>query len=143
MIHPRTGLVSLLALFVWVYCIAPALAASSLSVRDAYDQAGKGEILLIDIRSPGEWRETGVASVSRPISMHEPGFLKKLDEAVGGDHAKAVAVICATGGRSTYMQVQLLARGYTNVINVPEGMVGGPNGPGWIRSGLPVKPYAP
>ena len=143
MVHPRAGLVWLLALFVWVSLITPVLAASSISVRGAYERAETGEVLLIDIRSLGEWRETGVAPVARPISMHEQGFFEKLDKAVGGDHGKAVAVICASGGRSTWMQVQLLARGYTNVINVPEGMVGGPNGPGWIKTGLPIKPYAP
>jgi hypothetical protein len=39
------------------------------------------------------------------------------------------------------MQAQLLARGYTNVSNVPAGMTGGPHGPGWIASGLPVIPF--
>jgi len=120
-----------------------AAAAPALSVQDAYAQAQKGEILLIDIRSPEEWRATGIATVARPISMHVQGFYDRLDAAVGGNHGKAVALICSAGGRSTWMQVQLLARGYSNVINVPEGMDGGPNGPGWIKSGLPTKPYSP
>jgi len=120
---------------------AAASAGPSMSVHEAYRQAQKGEVLLVDIRSPAEWRETGVAPVARPISMHEPGFFEKLNHAVDGDRGKTIAVICAAGGRSTWMQIQLLARGYTNVIDVPEGMVGGSNGPGWIKTGLPTKPY--
>ncbi|MDP2620619.1 MAG: rhodanese-like domain-containing protein [Hyphomicrobiales bacterium] len=118
-----------------------AAAAPAISVHDAYEQAGKGEILLIDIRSADEWRATGIATVAQPISMHEQGFFERLDAAVGGDHSKAVALICSSGGRAAWMQVQLLARGYTNVVNVAEGMEGGSNGPGWITSGLPLMPY--
>lgn len=131
----------------WFVCLGlvlvagAAAAAPAISVQDAYKRAEAGEILLIDIRSPEEWRTTGIATVARPISMHVKGFFEKLDAAVGGDHGKAVALICSSGGRSTWMQVQLLARGYTNVINVSEGMEGGSNGPGWIWSGLPTKPY--
>lgn len=131
-----------LSLFLGLVLVAGvAAAAPRLSVQDAYAQAKKGEILLIDIRSPEEWRATGIATVATPISMHLRDFYDRLDAAVGGDHGKAVALICSSGGRSAWMQVQLLARGYTNVINVAEGMEGGPNGPGWIKSGLPIKPY--
>lgn len=121
---------------------ASAAAASSLTVAQAYEQAKAGGILLIDIRTRDEWRKTGVASVARPISMHEDGFLQKLDAAVGGNHGRAIAFICAQGVRSAWMQAQLLMRGYTNVINVPEGMLGSSDGPGWIAAGLPVVPLA-
>ena len=137
-----TALYSFLSLLLGLVVVAGAAAAApALSVQDAYAQAEKGEILLIDIRSVDEWRETGVATVPRPISMHEQDFYDRLAAAVGGDHGKKVALICSAGGRSTWMQVQLLARGYTDVINVPEGMLGSSHGPGWIKSGLPVKPY--
>lgn len=130
-------------LFIFLAALpASAGAASSLSVGQAYEQAKAGQILLIDIRSREEWRETGVATVATPISMHEDGFLQKLDAAVGGDHGRAIAFICAQGVRSAWMQAQLLMRGYTNVINVPQGMLGSSDGPGWIADGLPVTPFA-
>lgn len=123
--------------------LAPRLAEAGedLTVQQAHDLAVKGEILLVDIRSRGEWRQSGVAPEALTISMHEDGFYARLDEAVKGDHSRPIAVICAAGGRSTMMQVQLLARGYANVANVPAGMTGGPHGPGWIASGLPVVPF--
>ena len=122
---------------------AAAAVSSKLSVEDAYAQAEKGDILLVDIRSPQEWRTTGIATVAQPISMHVSGFYERLDAALSGDRDKPVALICSSGGRSGWMQLQLLARGFTNVSDVPAGMEGGPNGPGWIKSGLPVKPYSP
>lgn len=120
----------------------PALAGGDLSLRAAYDRARAGEIVLVDIRSPAEWRKTGVATVARPISMHEDGFFDQLEAALGGDRSRPVALICAVGGRSLYMQAQLAGRGYSNVWNVPQGMIGGRNGPGWIGSGLPVMAYS-
>lgn len=142
MTRQAKALYAFLSVLLGLVLIAGAAAAApALSVQDAYAQAERGEILLIDIRSVNEWRATGVATVARPISMHEPGFYEKLDAAVGGDRGRPVALICASGGRSAWMQVQLLARGYSNVIDVPEGMLGGANGAGWIKSGLPVRPY--
>jgi hypothetical protein len=32
-----------------------------------------------------------------------------------------------------------MARGFTNVYNVSEGMAGSKAGPGWIRRGLPIE----
>lgn len=126
-----------------VLALLPRIAAAGgeLTVRQAKDMAARGEVLLIDIRSRNEWRQSGVAPEAATISMHEDGFYARLDEAVKGDHGRPIAVICASGGRSTMMQARLLARGYTNVSDVPAGMTGGPHGPGWIASGLPVVPY--
>ena len=38
------------------------------------------------------------------------------------------------------LQAELKKAGFTNVINVAEGMVGGPHGQGWIKTGLPIRP---
>jgi rhodanese-related sulfurtransferase len=54
-----------------------------------------------------------------------------------------VAVICASGGRSTVIAPKLEEAGYTSIYNVAEGMLGGRYGKGWIPSSLPVKPYSP
>jgi len=106
-------------------------------------QAHKGavdkKLVLIDIRDPQEWKETGIATTAHPISMHRSGFLQKLEELIGGDKTKKIALICATGARSAYIQAELKKRGFSNTISVAEGMLGGPNGTGWIPRGLPIK----
>ncbi|MEM8648739.1 MAG: rhodanese-like domain-containing protein, partial [Pseudomonadota bacterium] len=116
-----------------------AWANQKISAADAHEQATKGEILLVDIRTHGEWRQTGLGASARPISMHKPGFIEKLAEAAGNDKSRKIALICATGGRSRWLQGQLTKYGFTNVVDVSEGMLGSAAGPGWLKTGLPVK----
>lgn len=120
----------------------PAWATEKMSVADAHKQALSGEVLLVDIRTDGEWKQTGLGASALAISMHKPGFLEKLAEAAGQDKTKKIALICATGGRSRWLQGQLAKFGFTNIVDVSEGMLGSADGPGWLRTGLPVKPFA-
>ena len=118
----------------------PAMAAPAvLSAKEAYQLAKAGKILLLDIRHPDEWRQTGVGEGAWPLSLHQNGFLRKLRSLTGGDQSRPIALICATGSRSRYVQAELLKRGYSNVSDVSEGMEGNRRGPGWIRLGLPVR----
>ncbi len=109
-----------------------------LSAEEAYKQAQAGKILLIDIRDPQEWRETGVPRGAYLISLSDRSFLKKLVNLTAGDKTAPIAVICATGSRSSWLQKQLKRLGYRNVIDVSEGMIGNRRGVGWLRKGLPV-----
>ena len=111
---------------------------SIIDAKAAFKKANSGELLLLDIRSPQEWKETGTGSGAKKVSMHQPGFLAKLKAMTGNDKSKPVALICATGGRSNWLQGELVKRGYTNIINVSEGMLGSSTGPGWLKRGLPV-----
>ncbi|MCH8197278.1 MAG: rhodanese-like domain-containing protein [Proteobacteria bacterium] len=109
----------------------------------AAERAAAGELLVIDVRSPREWRQTGVAKGARQVTIHDPGGLPGFVEAVkvvlGGDLKRPIAVICATGNRSTLAQRFLTEAGFTRVLNIKEGMLGGPYGPGWLTRGLPVE----
>lgn len=115
----------------------------TLTAPEALDKAQKGEITLIDIRTPQEWRQTGVAPVAHRIDMQDPqgpaGFANKVLAEVGGDKSAPIALICRTGNRSGYMQQELQRFGFTHVYDVSEGMAGGRNGPGWIPRALPVE----
>lgn len=109
-----------------------------ISAPDAYGMMQAGDLLLIDIRSPREWDTTGVAKGAIPITVHQRGFAAALLEAVGGDRSRAIAIICATGGRTAIAKKYLERMGFTAVTDVTEGMLGSDRGPGWIRRGLPV-----
>lgn len=115
----------------------------SLSAPEAYEQARNGSITLIDIRTPSEWRQTGVAEGARRIDMRDPrnpdDFADRVLAAVNGDKNAPIALICRTGNRTTYMQNALIDRGFTRVFNVKEGMAGSGAGPGWVKRGLPVE----
>lgn len=118
-----------------------AFAAEKLSVQKAHEMAEAGEILLVDIRTPKEWQETKIGASAVPITMHNAQFLRNLQKAVGNDKSKPVALICATGGRSSWLQKELARRGYSSIYDVAEGMLGSRAGPGWLKAGLPTKPY--
>ena len=125
---------------------APAFADGPvvIDVPTAQSRVASGEMTLIDVRSPAEWRKTGVARGSTPVTIHRPGgmagFVAATARAVDGDRDRPVAVICATGRRSTLAAEALREAGFANVLNVREGMMGNrTDGPGWIGRKLPVE----
>ena len=73
--------------------------------------------------------------------MRRDDFVQALTELVAGDLNSPVALICARGVRSARMSNKLTAAGFTQIIDVPEGMLGSAAGPGWVRAGLPVMEY--
>ena len=128
------------ALAAAVVLAAPsAKAAQLVSAPDAARLSETGEIILVDIRRPQEWRESGVAEPAATVSMHDEGFLEGLARLTGGRRDAPLAFICATGRRSSWVAQELEKRGYTNLINVREGMFGSSDGPGWLKRGLPVR----
>ncbi|MBK1641426.1 sulfurtransferase [Chromatium okenii] len=119
-------------------------ANATLTPPEVLSKLQAGELTLIDIRTPEEWRGSGVVAEAKRIDLQDPdgatGFTTKVLAAVNGDKTAPVAVICRTGSRSGYAQRFLQKQGFTNVINIPEGMIGSMAGPGWIERGLPIKP---
>ena len=108
------------------------------SAKDAHDSLINDLIRLVDIRSREEWADTGVAQGAWPISLHEERFPERLFAAREVADGRLVAMICATGGRSGYVLRSLREAGYSGFINVSEGMLGSPRGPGWIASKFPT-----
>jgi rhodanese-related sulfurtransferase len=139
----RRHMTALVAAAVFAGATVPAVHASSgiMSAPDALAAADRGEIVLVDIRTRGEWKQSGLAEPALAISMHEAGFVRNLAKALGGDRSRPLALICAVGGRSAHMQRILATAGFTNVIDVSEGMFGSSAGPGWLKRGLPVKTW--
>jgi rhodanese-related sulfurtransferase len=120
-----------------------ALAAPDLAAPDAAAAVAAGKLTLIDIRTPPEWKETGVAQGARRINMLHPqgapGFAEQLLGEVKGDKNAPIALICRTGNRTTQVQRYLQSVGFTQVYNIKEGMAGSAAGPGWLKRGLPVE----
>ncbi|EXJ15901.1 rhodanese-like domain-containing protein [Imhoffiella purpurea] len=146
MIKPYRSIRSLSSLLLGVALLfigCAQAAGPQISPTEALDMANRGELTLIDVRTPIEWRQTGVAPMAHRIDMQDPkgpdGFARHVLDEVGGDKSAPIGLICRTGNRSRYMQQELLSRGFTHVYDVEEGMAGNPNGPGWIRRGLPVQ----
>ncbi len=127
--------------------LSPALPASTVSqaqdrnvwsVRQTYTALQEDRIRLLDIRTPKEWRETGVAQGAWPVSMHDMKFTARLGVVRELAESRPIALICATGNRSGLVTRALRMAGHDDLIDVSEGMLGSRAGEGWIRSGLPV-----
>jgi rhodanese-related sulfurtransferase len=116
----------------------PSHAKGVLTATEAFAKAATGKITLIDIRTPQEWAETGTGAGAQRLDMRRGDFVSALDKLIGGDRTKPVALICARGIRSSRLSRTLREGGFTNIIDVPEGMLGSYAGPGWIERGLPV-----
>jgi rhodanese-related sulfurtransferase len=134
----RRGLAAGLAGLALIAC-APSSAGPELSAREAYQRAQAGQLTIVDIRRPEEWRETGVVPGAARIDMRRPDFGQAVLKTVQGNPNAPIGIICRTGNRTTQMQKAMLDAGFTQVYNIREGMAGGPAGPGWLRQGLPVE----
>jgi rhodanese-related sulfurtransferase len=138
------------ALLLATLLLAPLLPATAdgpvvIEAPQALAAATAGEITLIDVRSPAEWRATGLPRGAKSVTIHDPrgldGFVAAATRAVGGKKDQPVALICATGRRSSRAADALREAGFTSVLNVREGMQGNSvDGPGWLSRNLPVEP---
>ena len=95
------------------------------------------DVMIIDIRRPEEWKQTGVVAGSQKLTAFDkggrlnPNFLPTFTQSVGKD--QPVILICRTGNRTRALSNVLSKElGYTNINNVKNGITS------WIREGKPV-----
>lgn len=116
---------------------------SVVPAAEALERLASEQAVMIDIRQPEEWRETGMVPDAIGISMRQPGgeraFRDALLDAVDGDRDAPIVLICRTGNRSDQVRRAMREWGFTDVSHVAEGMLGSAHGPGWIATGLPVE----
>jgi len=109
-----------------------------LDPPEAHRLALARRITLVDIRRPDEWALTGVGEGAQPLDMLRDDFETALAGMVQNDRLAPIALICARGVRSARLGKRLTDAGFSDVRNVPEGMLGSGAGPGWIKRGLPL-----
>jgi rhodanese-related sulfurtransferase len=115
--------------------------ARIIAAADAKEQLDAGTLLLIDIRRPDEWQQTGVAKGAIPIDMRADDFVDQLNRAINGDKTRQIGLICARGVRSARLAAKLKHAGFDKIADISEGMLGSAAGPGWIARGFPIIPY--
>lgn len=111
---------------------------AKLAADAALDAVRRGEIILVDIRTPEEWKETGIAEGAVAYDMRDKEFVQTLIDLRLAYPDRPIALICRTGNRSGNVWRVLSAQGFPGLADVAEGMAGGPNGTGWLKRGLPV-----
>jgi rhodanese-related sulfurtransferase len=83
-------------------------------------------VYVLDVRTPEEYRQARIAgAVLIPVNEIE----RRLGEI---PKKRPVLVYCAVGSRSGKVAGYLAERGYREVYNMPDGLVG------WYRNGFPI-----
>ncbi len=113
---------------------------ATMTPPEAHMAAVAGDIILVDIRTPPEWAETGIGEGAIALDMTQKDFVDSLVKLRKTFPEKPIAVICRTGNRSGYVFDALNKQGFPGLVDVSEGMAGGRNGKGWIPRGLPTYP---
>lgn len=134
MLTRRTFALSLVALAV----ATTARAETTLTPKQALAGIEGNKLILIDVRRPEEWQETGVAKGAWPLDMTHKEFGPRLMAVLQRNPDHQVAIICRTGNRTGYLMNVLAENKIDGVLDVTAGMAGGPRGKGWIPSGLPT-----
>ncbi len=111
---------------------------TTLAPREALDAARAGTLLLIDIRTPEEWRDTGLAQGAIALDVETPAFEVRLAGLRLDHRGKRIALIDRSGALSASTRDKLAGRGFRNIVAVRGGMLG-PSG--WLAEKLPVVPY--
>lgn len=137
-------LFALLLLGVFVGPSAFAQEVEVVSAQRAWELSQQGDLVIVDVRTPGEWRQTGTVPGTVRISLYSNWGVPNFDfaddvlAALDGDRDRPVALICATGGRSSYAADALRDAGFTHVADIAEGMLGSKDGVGWLSRALPI-----
>lgn len=113
---------------------------ASIKEQEASMELINSGIPIVDIRTPSEWRETGLLKGSIPIMLFDEkgnydlkDFLEKLNKAV--DTKKEFALICRVGSRTKILAAFLSQKLNYNVVNLTSGIVYAK------KMKLPILPY--
>ncbi|MGB5965240.1 MAG: rhodanese-like domain-containing protein [Sulfurimonadaceae bacterium] len=99
----------------------------SINVTPDKELLENSEMIIVDIRTQGEWAQTGVVPGCKTITFFDErggydaeGFLKQMDE-LGGKEAE-IGLICRTGARTSQVANFMVQQGY-NAKNLVGGVM--------------------
>ncbi len=110
----------------------------NITVTAAHDAAQAGRVLLVDVRTPTEWEQTGVAVSAHTFDMQSATFYQDIIALHNTNPEMPIAFICRTGHRSMLTARECASRDMA-VFNVVGGMAGTSKDSGWIDCALPLK----
>jgi len=127
-------LLSLLALFLPAMVFAD---VAAISPAEAAKLVAAGKAVLVDVREPSEWAESGVAAPAAllPKSEFDAGMIGEWKDFLAKAGDKQIITYCRSGRRSGAVAAALAEKGH-KVANA-----GGFKD--WQAAGLPVRQIVP
>jgi len=123
------GVVALLVAFVSATLAAE---ASKISAREAAKRVQEGKAVLVDVREPAEWAQSGVAAPAVLLPKSDFDGEQKLWKAfLAQNRGKQVITYCRSGGRANAVAEALEKEG------VPAANLGSLKD--WTNAGLPTR----
>jgi rhodanese-related sulfurtransferase len=132
--------------------------AGDISAEEAWERLqNEPQAQLVDVRTMAEWNFVGVPDLTAlgrrvhcvewqgfPSGAPNPQFTEQAKQALGGETARSVLLICRSGARSRAAAIALTRAGFEKAFNVAGGFEGdvddeGHRGNinGWKAFGLP------
>jgi rhodanese-related sulfurtransferase len=108
-----------------------------IDVKQAEAGLRAGELVVIDVRRPEEWLQTGRPIGAHGVVLQDPAFFEKIAVLTKGNMEVPLALFCRSGNRSGEAAAALVRAGFSNVANIKGGVIA------WYRAGLSLEPYTP
>ncbi len=106
------------------------MSVPTISPQQLANLCKSGQIDLLDVRTPVEYRELHAADARNlPLDRLDPATVM---QARNGSTDEPLYLICRSGSRGRQACEKFLATGFTNVVNVEGGTLA------WAECGLPV-----
>ncbi len=104
---------------------------NTISVHELAKLKEKGELDVVDVRTPAEFREVhAVVARNVPLDTFEP---EQVMRGRNGTSDQPLYVMCRSGNRSHKACEKLIKAGFTNIVNVEGGTQA------WEQAGHPVR----
>ena len=132
MTFSNVNFLRLISVLLGTVALAVAGEVQKVTPTEAAKRVADGKALLVDVREPAEWEESGVAAPAELLPMSDFNGDRKLWKPFLAKHAgKELILYCRTGNRSGKVATKLAEEGQT-VANA-----GGFKD--WAAAGLPVR----
>jgi phage shock protein E len=121
MMHFKRITLALLVSFSLTSCFSQSEAngMENRSADEVMKIADKPDVVIIDVRTPGEVSNGYLKGTDYFIDINDAGFTEKIDAL---DKSKTYVVICHSGARSARAANYMLDNGFDKIINMAGGM---------------------
>ncbi|MEE9375111.1 MAG: rhodanese-like domain-containing protein [Rhizobiaceae bacterium] len=106
--------------------------AQVITPPEIHSKQCAGELLIIDVRQPNEWHQTGIPAGSHGITHGAPDFVTKVKTLAANNPDCKIALSCLSGMRTKAAVKQLSDAGVTDLYIVQGGLLA------WAKYKLPL-----